>query len=167
MRKNLSWLRIGLCALFLFPVIGCDEGEDEEETAGEDESGGDESGGDESGEDESGGDESGGDESGGDESGGDESGDDGVSFTGDVFPIFETGCGCHVASSPAGLAMPDAATAYANLVDVKATQAADLNLVTAGDPEQSYLWHKLSDTQGSVSGSGGIMPPARQWSADG
>ncbi len=62
---------------------------------------------------------------------------------------------CHAA----GAAPPvlDAGSAYAALVSVQSGQAS-LPLVEPNEPEASYLVHKLRGTQGSVGGSGAIMP---------
>ena len=45
-----------------------------------------------------------------------------------------------------------------NTVDVMATQV-DMPFITAGDPENSYLLHKLKGTAGSVGGVASVMPP--------
>lgn len=64
--------------------------------------------------------------------------------------------GCHAGSGQAGLVL-EAGSGFANLVGVSSTQS-DLNRVEAGDPEASYLVHKLEGTQSSVGGSGVRMP---------
>lgn len=80
-------------------------------------------------------------------------------FEMDVYPIIAANCSCHVGGSPGGLAMPDAATAHANLVDTPAGQTMGaLDRVAPGDPESSYLIHKLNGTQMDVGGSGTKMP---------
>ena len=80
-------------------------------------------------------------------------------FEMDVYPILMASCSCHIGGSPGGLAMPDAATAHANLVDTPASQTMGaLDRVAPGDPESSYLIHKLNGTQVDVGGSGGKMP---------
>lgn len=86
----------------------------------------------------------------------------------DVQPIFNTNCiSCHgVNATRAGLDLT-AAVAYANLVGVPSTELPSMNRITAGDPGQSYLFHKISGTQGSActaagqptAACGSLMPP--------
>lgn len=84
-----------------------------------------------------------------------------VSFATDVQPVFSSNCafsGCHAGASPkAGLNL-SAGQAYANIVGVAATELSSMNRITAGDPANSYLIHKLNNTQGTVGGSGARMP---------
>ena len=68
----------------------------------------------------------------------------GLSFAGDVYPIIMANCSCHVGGAPAGLAMPDAGTAYDNLVSVGASQNGNLNRVEPGDPASSYMFQKVN-----------------------
>jgi len=81
-----------------------------------------------------------------------------VSFANDVQMVFDFNCvACHqTGAANAGLNL-EFGLAYENLVGVDSTQS-DLALVAAGDPEGSYLLHKLRNTQADVGGSGGIMP---------
>jgi hypothetical protein len=82
----------------------------------------------------------------------------------DVQPIFTTSCalaGCHRGSSPEeGLSLAAGET-FASVVGVPSSQASDLNLVEPGDPQMSYLFHKISGTQRSVGGEGTRMPRNR------
>jgi hypothetical protein len=81
------------------------------------------------------------------------------SFMIDIWPIFDDRCSCHQDSNGAGklrLAMEDA---YTNMIDMPSHQAPMLMLVKPGSAEDSYLWHKLNDTQDDVGGSGKKMPP--------
>lgn len=77
----------------------------------------------------------------------------------EVWPILENRCGtmgCHQnLSAPL---MPDQATAYANLVSMPAAAAA-ANYIEPGDPDGSYLWHKIVGTPSSVPGGGGLTMP--------
>ncbi len=83
---------------------------------------------------------------------------DGISFAVDIYgPIIMARCSCHVNGASGGLAMPDAATAYGNLVGVPAS-VAPLNRVEAGDSDASYIFHKVNGTQADVGGGGGQMP---------
>ena len=86
-----------------------------------------------------------------------------VSFAADVVPILSGTCavsdGCHgvpsvvaearpflgFASSDAGMAA--AQTIIDGLVGVKSREDLTMNLVTAGDPSQSFLMHKIDDDQ--------------------
>ena len=81
------------------------------------------------------------------------------SFLVDIWPIFDEHCSCHEDANGAGklrLAMDDA---YTNIVDKPSMQAPMMMLVAPGSAEQSYLWHKLNDTQDDVDGKGKKMPP--------
>ncbi|MFM7201130.1 MAG: hypothetical protein ACKO6N_10095 [Myxococcota bacterium] len=73
--------------------------------------------------------------------------------------IFNPYCtGCHAGGgASAGLDL-SSANAYAELVNVKASQVASMNRVTPLDTNQSYLYHKLAGTHASVGGSGERMP---------
>lgn len=80
-----------------------------------------------------------------------------VSLARQIQPIFNASCACHLRGfSAAGVSL-DGSDVYANLVHVPSGQS-DLNLVEPGDPEKSYLLHKLRGTQRQVGGSGGRMP---------
>lgn len=81
------------------------------------------------------------------------------SFLVDIWPLFDDHCSCHKDANGAGklrLAMEDA---YTNIVDKPSLQAPMMMLVAPGSAEQSYLWHKLNDTQDDVGGKGKKMPP--------
>jgi len=81
----------------------------------------------------------------------------GLSWAMDVYPVvIANSCGCH-AKSLGGLTMTNAMDSYAILVGVPSWQT-DLDRVEPGDPDKSYLFHKLSGTQDSVAGSGLWMP---------
>lgn len=45
-----------------------------------------------------------------------------------------------------------------NIVGVPSDEASDLNRIEPGDPEKSYLLHKVLGTQRTVGGSGSRMP---------
>lgn len=93
----------------------------------------------------------------------------GTTTTGDTTPtftrvkneIFAASCSCHLAAPAAfnGNLSLQLADAYANIVDVKSTQATTTNLITANDPAASYLYLKLTGDQATVPGGGdGTMP---------
>lgn len=81
-----------------------------------------------------------------------------VSFEQDIQPVFNQSCyTCHVTGAePAGLAL-DPGRAYEELVGVESTQS-PLLLVEPGEPENSYLLHKLRGTHLDVGGQGTQMP---------
>jgi mono/diheme cytochrome c family protein len=76
----------------------------------------------------------------------------------EIASIFSTHCvtGCH---SPGGEHPElDLSTSPRNNLVLVASSESALFLVSAGDHEASYLWHKLSGTQGMVGGNGARMP---------
>jgi hypothetical protein len=76
-----------------------------------------------------------------------------------VQPILDTSCtSCHSGKSPsAGLDM-SSGNAWANTVGVASSQAAMDIVSDSGDPEDSYLWHKVNGTHIKAGGSGDQMP---------
>jgi hypothetical protein len=87
-----------------------------------------------------------------------------VSFANEIQPIFTTSCalsGCHAGNSPQQGMNLSAGQAFANIVGVHSKEAPSLNRIEPGDPQKSYLWHKISGTQSTVGGSGGRMPFGR------
>lgn len=70
-------------------------------------------------------------------------------------------CGpCHTTNIRAGLTdLNDYDAAYDNLVGQPADQVPSLNRVEAGDPDSSYLLHKVRGTHEEVGGDGDPMPP--------
>jgi hypothetical protein len=85
-----------------------------------------------------------------------------VKFGTDVQPILASNCAlsfCHAGASPAGGLDMSAAVAFANLVGTPSNELPAMNRVTAGNPAQSYLIHKVNGTQTTVGGSGSKMPP--------
>ncbi len=84
-------------------------------------------------------------------------------FSGEVQPLLAVRCGgCHGGvSTPqyAGLSdLDNPALAYGELVNVPSTQLPSMDRVEPGDPDSSYVWHKLNDTQDDVGGVGNPMP---------
>ena len=55
-------------------------------------------------------------------------------------------CSCHLTMA-GGLAMPNAATAYGNLVGVASAGDPNFERVTAGDPDNSVIHKKITGTQ--------------------
>lgn len=76
----------------------------------------------------------------------------------DVGPLFAVECAsCHSGSTPEADLLLDDRDA---LVDAPAAQA-DMPLLAPGDHLDSYLWHKLANTQAIAGGSGSAMPQGR------
>jgi hypothetical protein len=93
--------------------------------------------------------------------GGGNGGGSAMGFAAEVQPIFTANCafsGCHAGASPAQGMNLSAGQAYANIVNVAANEAAGLMRVLPGQPDSSYLVHKIQGTQSTVGGSGGRMP---------
>lgn len=104
----------------------------------------------------------GGEETGAEETAG-ETGSGAVSYTMDIQPIWDANCvvGCHTAGGSGDLTgmlilTPD--MSYAELVGPMSTEALALKLVEGGNPDNSYLWHKLNGTFQDVGGNGAMMP---------
>ena len=84
-----------------------------------------------------------------------------VDYEMDIQPIWDLKCvaGCH---TPGGIAATNGpllgvGESYASLVDKQSPTVA-MSVVTPGDPDMSYLWHKLNGTFGDVGGTGAKMP---------
>lgn len=88
------------------------------------------------------------------------------SFADAVWPIFDEECGCHQDSNGAGKLKLTKKDAFDNMVGVPSNQLPSMNLVEPGSPMDSYLWHKLNNTQKSVDGKGKRMPPGGLLDAD-
>lgn len=171
-----SWM---LSALLLVPTVGCGEGGDSstdgsatdattegpattdgETTDGETTDGTGETSDSEAGSDSDSESESSGDPSESEsESESDGTTEGGVSFAGSIYPdIIAVSCSCHIGGGSGGLAMPDADTAYNNLVNVPSGQNPGMDRVTPGDSANSYFYHKIEGTQADAGGSGQQMP---------
>lgn len=97
-------------------------------------------------------------------------------FANDVAPIFNSNCafsGCHVAPNPAQGMDLSSAQSYAALVDVRANQVS-IDRVEPGDPDGSYVIHKLEGLNGvtQMPLNGTPLPQAaidvvRAWIQDG
>lgn len=83
-----------------------------------------------------------------------------ISFINDIQPVFNRQCvQCHTADDHMGELILEDSYSYQSLVNVPAMQLFSMRRVAPGNPKESYLMHKLEDTQFSVGGSGWIMPP--------
>ena len=77
-----------------------------------------------------------------------------------VQPILNANCafsGCHAGTSPQQGLNLSAGVSHSNIVGVVSNESA-LFRVKAGDPDSSYLVHKIQGSQGTVGGSGVRMP---------
>lgn len=87
-------------------------------------------------------------------------GGDAVTYA-DIQAIWDTKCvmACHTPGGSASTNGPilGADVSHANIVDKQAVTVA-LPLITPGDPDASYLWHKINGTQTDVGGGGSKMP---------
>lgn len=79
----------------------------------------------------------------------------------DVQPILSASCavaGCHTGTSPAQSMNLSAGQTLGNTVNVPSLEVPNLARICPGNPDQSYLVHKIQGTQASVGGSGSRMP---------
>jgi len=84
-----------------------------------------------------------------------------LTFAADVQPIFTNNCalsGCHAGTSPQQGMNLAAGQAYQNIVSVQSMEVPSLFRVAPGQPDSSYLVHKIQGTQVSVGGGGLRMP---------
>jgi hypothetical protein len=90
--------------------------------------------------------------------------EDRVVLCAEVEPILSTECsGCHGAPFPSG-GLDLGPGSCGRMVNVRSF-GSNLDYVEPGSLAQSYLWHKLNGTQGSIGGSGGQMPPGSSLSS--
>lgn len=81
-----------------------------------------------------------------------------VSFSQDVVPILRTNCAtCHLTGQEPGNMKLHPGGAYASLVNVPSTESG-LMRIKPGQPEASYLMHKLDGTHLDAGGQGERMP---------
>lgn len=83
----------------------------------------------------------------------------GLSFELDIQPILDEHCvtACHSAGGEWSFLLLSPGDAYDSIVGVMSTQTA-LAFIEPGDPDASYLWHKISGTQANAGGGGLDMP---------
>ncbi len=75
--------------------------------------------------------------------------------------VFDRNCTgtCHAGDEPfEGLVLTEDAS-WDALVDVPSNQVPTMRRVAPGDPDGSYLLHKLRGTHATVGGTGNAMPP--------
>lgn len=88
-----------------------------------------------------------------------------VSFAATIQPFFNQQCvACHLTGAAGGGVNLEPGVAHEALVEVEST--APMLLVTPGDPELSYLVHKLRGTHLEVGGNGMLMPLGGQLIAE-
>ncbi|HAC35537.1 MAG TPA: hypothetical protein DCF45_13570 [Gammaproteobacteria bacterium] len=76
----------------------------------------------------------------------------------DLQPVFDARCvQCHLLESPQGGLVLENGEAHFNLVDTPSTQVS-MPRVAPGDPQQSYLIHKMRGSHIEAGGSGQPMP---------
>ncbi len=82
-----------------------------------------------------------------------------ISFKADVQPLFDNYCvACHqTGAAQQGLVLEEG-LGRQRIVGIASSQAA-MPLVTAGDPQKSYLLDKLNGTHLARGGNGTAMPP--------
>ena len=88
-----------------------------------------------------------------------------VSFSQQVQPILTDRCafsGCHASTSPAVSQSLAEGLAYASTVSVPSQELPSMHRVEPGDPDQSYLVHKIQGTHLDVGGSGLRMPRGQE-----
>ena len=77
-----------------------------------------------------------------------------------VQPILSTSCalsGCHAGASPQEGMNLSSGLMHSNTVNIPSNKSS-LDRIEPGQPDQSYLVHKIQGTQGTVGGSGVRMP---------
>ncbi|MCX4243224.1 c-type cytochrome [Paraliomyxa miuraensis] len=90
-------------------------------------------------------------------------GSSGLSHAADIQPIWDEHCvtACHEADGEWGLFLDMTGDAHAAIVGVAAPQLMSMSHIEPGDPDASYIWHKINNTQVAAGGSGLPMPKAR------
>ncbi|MGE0706586.1 MAG: hypothetical protein AB7N76_05775 [Planctomycetota bacterium] len=87
---------------------------------------------------------------------------------GQVQEVFDNVClRCHAGAESAARLDLEAERAYATLVERPSRQLPGMLLVAPGEPERSYLLHKLRGTHLDVGGHGQRMPKNGTWGRGG
>lgn len=79
-----------------------------------------------------------------------------------IQPIWDASCApyCHtLGGTGATWFILDEGVAYDELVNVSSLSFPELVRIVPGDPDNSYLWHKINDTHVDFGGGGTSMPP--------
>ncbi|WAS89901.1 hypothetical protein [Nannocystis punicea] len=85
----------------------------------------------------------------------------GLSHAVDIQPIWDANCvtSCHTPGGTSAAWFVISEDALGALVDQPALELPSMMLVAPGDPEGSYLWHKINNSHIDVGGNGTAMPP--------
>ncbi|MFN3202513.1 MAG: MopE-related protein [Bradymonadia bacterium] len=82
--------------------------------------------------------------------------------TADLDALFLSTCAtCHTVGSSGGFNINDGAESVVGV----ASFGGPFPYITAGNPQSSYLYHKLVGTHRDIGGGGNRMPPGRAWTA--
>lgn len=82
-----------------------------------------------------------------------------VSYKDDLLPILKRRCGaCHITGQEPGNMALIPGKAYESLVNQDSVELPTMKRVQPGDPDKSYLIHKLEGTHVEVGGTGSRMP---------
>lgn len=88
----------------------------------------------------------------------------GVTLSADVQPILTSNCalsGCHAGVSPQEGQNLSAGQTFSNVVNVASNELPTMDRVQPGQPDSSYLVHKIQGTHLQIGGSGERMPIGR------
>jgi hypothetical protein len=87
-----------------------------------------------------------------------------VSHAIDIQPIFDEHCveACHMYGGEWPLMDLSPGQSYGSIVSITAPTFPRLSIIEPGDPEQSYLWHKINGTYLEIGGNGVTMPRPRR-----
>ena len=91
-------------------------------------------------------------------------GNGGTTLSADVQPILTANCalsGCHTGSNPQQGQNLSAGQTFSNVVNVASNELPTMDRVKPGQPDSSYLVHKIQGTHLQVGGSGDRMPRGR------
>ncbi len=82
-----------------------------------------------------------------------------LSYARDIVPLWSPTCtdGCHPGEESMADLRPDAG--LRDLLDIPSTELPLMDRVEAGNPDRSYLVHKLDGTHIPIGGMGRDMPP--------
>lgn len=85
-----------------------------------------------------------------------------LSHATDIQPIWDAHCvdACHEPDGEWGFLLDMSGDAYDDIVGVMAPQLSSMNHIEPESPDDSYIWHKINNTQASAGGSGLQMPKA-------
>lgn len=90
-------------------------------------------------------------------------GDPTPTFDAEIQPILDEHCvmACHEPDGEWGFLLDLSGYAYESIVGVPSPQFVSMSIIEPGEPNASYLWHKVNGTQASIGGSGLMMPKPR------